>query len=131
MNYYEFSKFQPISKQTGPNGTIHMSLRFTEKPLTNLEFEDEVPGRDFQNRGRRRDAISGRLMLVGGNWRGDRATGWRGELEDDRNMARGGLWPAGRASRRDDGGCSGGDGDTTAVVTGKWAREGRREALDT
>ena len=67
MNYYEFSKFQPISKQTGPNGTIHMSLRFTEKPLTNLEFEDEVPGRDFQNRGRRRDAISGLLMLVGGN----------------------------------------------------------------
>ena len=48
MNYYEFSKFQPISKQTGPKGTIHMSLRFTEKPLTNLEFEAEVPGRDFE-----------------------------------------------------------------------------------
>jgi len=48
MNYYEFSKFQPISKQTGPKGTIHMSLRFTEKPLTNLEFEDEVPGRELK-----------------------------------------------------------------------------------
>jgi len=48
MNYYEFSKFQPISKQTGPKGTIHMSLRFTEKPLTILEFEDEVPGRELK-----------------------------------------------------------------------------------
>jgi len=48
MNHYEFSKFQPISKQTGPNGTIHMSLRFTEKTLTNLEFEDEVPGRELK-----------------------------------------------------------------------------------
>jgi len=48
MNYYEFSKFQPISKQTGPKGTIHMSLRFTEKPLTILEFEDEVPGHELK-----------------------------------------------------------------------------------
>ena len=60
MNYYEFSKFQPISKQTGPKGTIHMSLRFTEKPLTILKFEDEVPGRDLKNRGRLRSSISGR-----------------------------------------------------------------------
>jgi len=75
--------------------------------------------------------ISGRRRLVSGNWSGGRATGWRGEPEGVRSMARGGLWPAGRASRRDDGGCSGGDGDTAAVVTGKWAREGRREALDT
>ena len=43
-------------------------------------------------------------------------------------MARGGLWPASRASRRDAGGCCGGDGTTAAVETGKWAREGRREA---
>ena len=48
MNYYEFSKFQPISKQTGPKGTIHMSLRFTEKPLPIPKFEDEVPDRDFE-----------------------------------------------------------------------------------
>ena len=41
-------------------------------------------------------------------------------------MARGGLWPAGRASRRDAGGCSGGDGTTAAVATGKGAQEGRQ-----
>ena len=67
MNYYEFSKFQPISKQTGPNDTIHMSLRFTEKPLTNLEFEDEVPGREEEKQRTPESSISGRLKLVGGN----------------------------------------------------------------
>ena len=91
----------------------------------------QSPWSRVENRGRLRSLISGRRRLVSGNWSGGRATGWRGELEDDRSMGRGGLWPTGRASRQDDGGCSGGDGDTTAVVTGKWAREGRREALDT
>ena len=87
MNYYEFSKFQPISKQIGPKGTIHMSLRFTEKPLTILEFEDEVPGREEEKQRTPENSISGRLTLVGGNWRGGRATRWRGELEDGRSSA--------------------------------------------
>ena len=41
-------------------------------------------------------------------------------------MARGGMWPAGRASRQDAGGCSGGDGTTATVATEKWAQEGRQ-----
>ena len=41
-------------------------------------------------------------------------------------MARGGLWPAGHASRRDAGDCSGGDGTTTTVATEKGAQEGRQ-----
>ena len=43
-----------------------MSLRFTERPLPIPEFEAEVPDRDLKNRGHRRDLISGRMMLVGG-----------------------------------------------------------------
>jgi len=41
-------------------------------------------------------------------------------------MARGGLWPAGHASRRDAGDCSGGNGTTAAVATEKGAHEGRQ-----
>ena len=41
-------------------------------------------------------------------------------------MARGGLWPAGRASRQDAGGCSDGDGTTVTVATEKGAHEGRQ-----
>ena len=41
-------KVQQISKQTGPKGTIHMSLRFTEKPLPIPEFEAEVPDHDIE-----------------------------------------------------------------------------------
>jgi len=64
-----------------------MSLRFTEKPLTILEFEDEVPGREEEKQRTPENSISGWLTLVGGNWRGGRATGWRGELEDGRSSA--------------------------------------------
>ena len=42
------------------------------------------------------------------------------------SSARGGLWPAGRASRRSAGGCSGGDGATAASVAGKGEPKGRR-----
>jgi len=42
------------------------------------------------------------------------------------SSARGGLWPAGRASRRSAGGCSGGDGATAAAVAGKGEPKGRR-----
>ena len=41
-------------------------------------------------------------------------------------MARGGLWPAGHASRRDAGDCSDGNGTTAAVATEKGAHEGRQ-----
>jgi len=41
-------------------------------------------------------------------------------------MGRGGLWPAGHASRRDAGDCSGGNGTTAAVATEKGAHEGRQ-----
>ena len=44
-----------------------MSLRFTEKPLTILEFEDEVPGREEEKQRTPENSISGRLTLVGGN----------------------------------------------------------------
>ena len=43
-------------------------------------------------------------------------------LLGDRSMAKGGLWPAGRASRRD----AGGDGTTATVATGKGVQEGRQ-----
>ena len=42
------------------------------------------------------------------------------------SSARGGLRPAGRASRRSTGGCSGGDGATTVAVAGKGEQKGRR-----
>ena len=41
-------------------------------------------------------------------------------------MDRGGLWPAGHASRRDAGDCSGSNGTTAAVATEKGAHEGRQ-----
>ena len=43
-------KFQSSAnfKANKSKSTIHMSLLFTEKPLTILEFEDEVPGRELK-----------------------------------------------------------------------------------
>ena len=74
------------------------------------------PWSRVENRGRLRSLISGRLKLVGGNWRGGRATGRRGELEDDRSSAGGGPWWPGHASPRLGGGAARRQGASTCPV---------------
>ena len=109
--------------------TIHMSHGFAEWPFPYVELMravlDGIWSRGCAGACRRRPEKARRRRRNGrGEPGGLRAPKVLPSLAGD-----GPGWP-GRTHRRNAGGCSGGDGDTAAVVTGKWAREGRREALD-
>ena len=122
MNFQRFSKLlqigpywhyssESIGSQKGP------SLNSNSKPrslLVIFEGASQEPAVCRLEEPRRRR----------GKWRG----GTMGPCAPSGlpSSARGGLWPAGRASRRSAGGCSGGDGAMAAAVARKGEPKGRR-----